>query len=226
MKMGGQKGKMGGGMGGGSPGGGSMGGGSPGGGSMGGNGSPKTTPVKHSTAAKAPVKHSTAAKAPAKHSSTGAAAPKAVSSSDARSQLVACGEALYNNRGSEHYTEGGSRWQGITDRVRPPNAPTYSDCSSAVSWCYWTVFGGGADILNGDSWQGGYTGTMASHGRAIPCSQMQPGDVALYGSGAPWDHAEMYMGGGRMVSHGADPVSYQSSSSTQGFATMQCRTYF
>jgi len=148
------------------------------------------------------------------------------SSSSQRAALVACGQALYNNRAKEHYTEGGSRWQGIQDKIRPPSAPTYSDCSSAVSWCYWTVFGNGPDIINGDNWQGGYTGTMASHGTAIPCSSMQPGDVALYGSGSPWDHAEMYMGNGQMVSHGADPVSYEPSSSLQGFAQMQCRRYF
>jgi len=143
-----------------------------------------------------------------------------------RDKLVECGRALYNNRGSEHYTEGSMRWQGITDKIRPPHAPTYSDCSSAVSWCYWTVFGDGPDILNGDSWKGGYTGTMASHGHEISCSDMKAGDVTLFGSGAPWDHAEMYMGSGQMVSHGMDPVSMPSSSGTQGFATKQCRRYF
>jgi len=166
----------------------------------------------------------------AHHGSTGAGAaaqPAPVTSSDSRrDQLVACGKALYDNRAKEHYTEGGSRWNGITSRVRPPNAPTYSDCSSAVSWCYWTVFGNGPDILNGDGWKGGYTGTMPSHGTVIPCSQMQPGDVALYGSSSSWEHAEMYMGNGYMVSHGMDPVSYLSSTSLQGFAKMQCRRYF
>jgi len=156
----------------------------------------------------------------------GVAVVGASSTDSQRQALVKCGQALYNDRAKEHYTEGPERWQGITAKIRPPSAPTYSDCSSAVSWCYWTVFGNGPDILNGESWSGGYTGTMATHGKAIPCNQMQPGDVALYGSGAPWDHAEMYMGGGKMVSHGADPVSYQSSTSLQGFASMQCRRYF
>jgi len=219
MKMGGGKMKMGGGkmkMGGGKMkmGGGKMGGGMMGGGKMGGGGG-------------GPPKMGGGGGAPKMGGGSTGAGPSPVSGSDSRRDaLVACGKALYDNRGNEHYTEGGSRWEGISSRIRPPSAPTYSDCSSAVSWCYWTVFGNGPDILNGDSWQGGYTGTMGSHGTAIPCSQMQPGDVALYGSGAPWDHAEMYMGGGQMVSHGADPVSMQSSSSLQGFAQMQCRRYF
>jgi len=66
---------------------------------------------------------------------------------------------------------------------------------------------------------------MALNGQEVDCGSMQPGDVALFGGGYPWDHAEMYMGGGQMVSHGTDPVSYQSSSSLQGFAQMQCRSY-
>jgi len=153
--------------------------------------------------------------------------PPSGGSSSQRQQLVTCGQALYNNRYSEHYTENSpARWTGIDDKIRPPSAPTYSDCSSAVTWCYWTVFGNGPDIINGENWQAGYTGTMATHGKAIDCSQLQPGDVILYGSGAPWDHAEMYMGNGQTVSHGADPVSYESSSSNQGFATHQCRSYF
>jgi len=148
------------------------------------------------------------------------------STSSQRQSLVACGQALYNNRANEHYNENSpQRWSGIDDKVYPPSAPTYSDCSSAVTWCYWTIFGNGPDIINGENWSAGYTGTMATHGQEIDCSQMQPGDVVLYGSGYPWDHAEMYMGNGENVSHGADPVSYESSTSNQGFDTFQCRSY-
>jgi LysM repeat protein len=145
---------------------------------------------------------------------------------DSRGQLVACGQALYNNRYNEVYSQSASRWQGINNGIYPPSTPTYSDCSSAVSWCYWTVFGNGPDIINNANWGGGYTGTMASNGWAIDCSDLQPGDVILYGSGSPWDHVEMYMGNGKTVSHGADPVSYESASSLQGFASNQCRRYF
>jgi len=148
------------------------------------------------------------------------------SSGDPRGALVACGQALYNNRYNEVYTQSASRWQGINDEIHPPNAPTYSDCSSAVSWCYWTVFGNGPDILNNENWSAGYTGTMAQNGWEIDCSDLLPGDVILYGSGAPWDHTEMYMGNGQTVSHGADPVSYQNAWSLQGFDSNQCRRYF
>jgi LysM repeat protein len=145
---------------------------------------------------------------------------------DSRDQLVACGQALYNNRYNEVYTQTASRWQGINDGIYPPSTPQYSDCSSAVSWCYWTVFGNGPDIINNANWAGGYTGTMGSNGWAIDCGDLQPGDVILYGDGAPWDHAEMYMGNGQTVSHGSDPVSYQNAWSLQGFNSNQCRRYF
>jgi len=142
-----------------------------------------------------------------------------------RAKLVACGQDVYNNRYNMHYTEGSQRWSGIQDRIYPPSAPPYSDCSSTITWCYWTIFGGGPDFVNNDNWQGGYTGTMATSSQLISCSDMQPGDIILYGSGYPWDHVEMYMGNGQTISHGADPASYESSTSDQGFDTFQCRTY-
>jgi len=142
-----------------------------------------------------------------------------------RAQLVACGQDVYNNRYNMQYTEGSQRWSGITGRVYPPSAPPYSDCSSTITWCYWTIFGNGPDFVNNDNWGGGYTGTMASNSVQIDCSQLQPGDIILYGSGYPWDHVEMYMGNGITISHGGDPASFESATSNQGFDTFQCRTY-
>ena len=125
------------------------------------------------------------------------------SSSGTLYQLIAnAANALYNNRAHEHYTEDMTkRWSGISSRICPPNAPPYSDCSSAVTWIWWTAIGmltiiafstlcslhlalcarvslvysfacrfspssfalwlgKGADILNGESWEAGYTGTL------------------------------------------------------------------
>jgi len=101
----------------------------------------------------------------------------------------------------------------------------YSDCSSTVTWCYWTVFGSGPDFVNEENWTGGYTGSMADNAQYIDCSAMQPGDVVFYGSGAPWDHVEMYMGNGENISHGADPASYEPSDSDQGFPGYKCAKF-
>jgi len=132
--------------------------------------------------------------------------------------------ALYNNRAKEHYTQGSSRWSGITGRVHPPNAPPYSDCSAAVSWAYWTVFGGGPDFINGDSWRGGYTGTLSSHGRLVTCSSMIVGDLSFYGKGGKISHVAMSMGNGQVVSHGSDPVGLYGYNYRSDL--IQCRRYF
>lgn len=74
------------------------------------------------------------------------------------------------------YTQGGSRWSGISSWTCPVanKVPTYADCSSFVSWVYWTAYGGqgGPDKLNGLNWKGGATGTMYNRGvQASPLSR-------------------------------------------------------
>jgi len=119
---------------------------------------------------------------------------------------VTAAMALYNDRSKEHYTQGSQRWSGITGKVMPPNAPPYSDCSAAATWCYWTQYGTGPDFLNGQSWKAGYTGTLTSHGKSVSCTAMQPADLVFYGS--PVSHVAIFVGNGKVVSHGSDPVSY------------------
>jgi len=138
-----------------------------------------------------------------------------------RAALRVAAMALYNNRAHEHYTQGSQRWSGITNGIRPPNAPPYSDCSAAVTWCYWTVFGSGPDFLNGQSWRAGYTGSMSGRGRSVSCGSMQSGDLAFYGS--PISHVAISIGGGLVVSHGSDPVGQYSYNYRSDLN--QCRTY-
>jgi hypothetical protein len=123
-----------------------------------------------------------------------------------RAGVVQAAMALYNQRSSEHYTQGSQRWSGITGKIMPPNAPAYSDCSAAATWCYWTQYGSGPDFLNGENWKAGYTGTLTSHGKSVSCSAMQDGDLVFYGS--PVSHVAIYVGNGKVVSHGSDPVSW------------------
>jgi hypothetical protein len=61
------------------------------------------------------------------------------------------------------------RWEGIRKRRNSARGefPKVADCSSFLTWCLWNAlflkFGLG-DIVNGQGWKAGYTGTMLSHG--------------------------------------------------------------
>jgi len=93
--------------------------------------------------------------------------------------------------------------------VCPPQAPPFSDCSSAVTWCYWTVFGNGPDFINGASWTAGYTGTQISHGKEVTLAEAQVGDLVFYGKAHnDINHVAMYIGTNKVISHGSDPVGY------------------
>jgi len=139
-----------------------------------------------------------------------------------RQGLYTAAMAIYNQRASEHYTQGPSRWSGITDHIHPPNAPPYSDCSSAVTWCYWNVFGSGPDFLNGQNWAAGYTGSMSGRGKSVACSAMQIGDLAFYGR-PTISHVAISVGNGKVVSHGSDPAGLYSVNYRSDLN--QCRTY-
>jgi len=126
--------------------------------------------------------------------------------SSGRQGIVTAARALYANRNSGHYSQDqNKRWMGITNRVYPPNSPTYSDCSSAATWCYWTQYGSGPDFLNGQNWQAGYTGTLIQHGRVVSYTSAQPGDLCFYYN--PVSHVSIYVGDGQVVSHGSDPAA-------------------
>ena len=58
------------------------------------------------------------------------------------------------------YTQGSSRWSFKSSWTCPARVPPAADCSSFVTWIYWTAFGLGPDHLNGQGWAAGYTGSM------------------------------------------------------------------
>lgn len=128
----------------------------------------------------------------------------------ARVLAVAAFRLLYEHRGSVHYTQGASRWQGIRERRRSSQGrfPLYADCSSAVTWCWWnaltTVDGMGTrDRLNGSGWAAGYTGTLLANG--WPVSDRKPGDVVVYGSRWPGKHTALVATNPNYVySHGSE----------------------
>ncbi len=86
-------------------------------------------------------------------------------------------------------------------QVRPiqysPSLPWRGDCSGFVTFCY--KHAGAADP-NGNNYNGqGYTGTLLAHGRKIAKSQLQPGDIVIYGM--PTVHTAI------VIQPGADPLT-------------------
>ena len=133
-----------------------------------------------------------------------------------RQGIVSAAMWAVNSKHFIHYSQSPSRWSGIHNHVCPfSKVPPTADCSSFVTWLYWSAFGKGKDFLNGQNWSAGYTGTMGNHGTAVSVAHARPGDVVLYGS-APYHHATLYVGNNHVVSFGADgpakllPINYRS----------------
>jgi cell wall-associated NlpC family hydrolase len=96
--------------------------------------------------------------------------------------------------------------QGVRERIRPPAVPRWEDCSSFATWLYWLA---DAPDPNGRGYDGfGYTGTLCRQGRRVSILELQPGDLVFYGRGAPWGHVAIYVGGGKVVSHGSEGGPY------------------
>ena len=108
-----------------------------------------------------------------------------------------------------HYTQGGSRWEGIDKHLKAwlGEFPNYADCSAFATWCLWNGLDhyGVRDVVNGANWRAGYTGTMLKHGkRVVHERNILRGDLALYGTGWPGEHVALCIGGGLVISHGSE----------------------
>src|SRR4029077_12964584 len=84
----------------------------------------------------------------------------------ARELAVKAFGLAHSHKGVVHYTQGATRWQGIREKRRYADGryPNYADCSSLFTWCWWNALTNvdgidTPDIVNGSSWQAGYTGT-------------------------------------------------------------------
>lgn len=138
--------------------------------------------------------------------------------------VVAHGAALLLSRpGDVHYSEGGNRWSGIAQRklIAQPSRvfPFYGDCSSTATWLLWNGLShqfGRPDDVNGEHWNGGYTGTMAGHGKLVHHdADIKLGDLVLYGPPPTFEHVAVALGGGMVFSHGSEagpfklPIDYR-----------------
>jgi cell wall-associated NlpC family hydrolase len=126
-----------------------------------------------------------------------------------RQKIAKAAHTGYINRDEIHYTQAaGLRWEGITDKRRPPEFPTSADCSSFAIWCYWAA---GASDPNGTLYRGGWSGSLMQRGTEVKVADARVGDLAFYGpSHSDIGHVTVYVGNGRCVSHGQEsgPMLY------------------
>jgi NlpC/P60 family protein len=125
-----------------------------------------------------------------------------------RIRMVRAAMLGYKHRDEVHYTTGPRRWDGIMNRCRSHlgRYPKWADCSSYVTWCLWDALGGpnaGPDVVNGQSWRGGYTGTLRDHGRRVSLESALPGDLVHYGGGTG-SHVVIVVGKDKVISHGSE----------------------
>lgn len=139
-----------------------------------------------------------------------------------RRAIVATAMLGYAHRSTIHYTQTSLRMWGVRNNVQPPKVPPYEDCSSFSTWCYFVA---GVKDPNGFGYGGwGYTGTLIEHGRKIEPRDLKRGDLVFYGRATVPSHVAVFVGDGRVISHGSEvgplllPRTYRSD-------LHSCRTY-
>jgi cell wall-associated NlpC family hydrolase len=131
-----------------------------------------------------------------------------------RQRALRSAYVAWQHREGVHYTRGGRRWDGINTlrHAQYGHYPDYVDCSAFLSWCYWdaTRIYKMGDFVNGYAWRSGYTGTMTQHGiRVERAKDLLTGDAIFYGgSFSIPSHVAMYVGNGRVISHGSEGGPY------------------
>lgn len=125
-----------------------------------------------------------------------------------RSKCMDAAMVAYHHAGIMQYSEGVDRWSGINQHKRAylNEYPPAADCSSSTTWCLWDATRAEklGDFVNGQNWRDGYTGTQVRHGERIERKDLLRADLVFYGNenGVP-EHVAMYIGNGRVFSHGS-----------------------
>lgn len=131
----------------------------------------------------------------------------------AAQRIVARGCALeLREPASVHYTQGGLRWTAINQGLRVVKGQrlTEGDCSSTATWLLWNALTHVRglrfpDVVNGERWRAGYTGTIAQHGKRVRFDRnIRLGDLILYGPGPTFEHVTVALGNGLCFSHGGE----------------------
>lgn len=137
-------------------------------------------------------------------------------SDEHRAQLrsLIAGECHYllKHPGDLHYTQDGRlRWEAIKGdwRYTRGRHQKNGDCSSTQSQLVRVGlrhFGVQKDLVNGEHWLWGYTGTIVAHGKPVQhVENLRIGDSILYGSSIfETEHVATSLGGRLVFSHGSD----------------------
>lgn len=108
----------------------------------------------------------------------------------------------YNNRGRISYRQE----RPMRSLKSGHKLPQVHDCSGYATACYLRA---GAPDPNGMGYSGyGYTGTLSTKGRSVSLAAARPGDLVFYGSGWPYTHVAIYVGFGKVISHGSNKGPY------------------
>lgn len=130
----------------------------------------------------------------------------------ARRTILKGVDLLLRNPAAVHYSQNAAqRWEGIDRDLRIQNGEviTHGDCSSTHTWLLWCALTGVhpsiADLVNGEHWKAGFTGTIIHHGKpVVHISNAKVGDAILYGPLPNCEHVATYIGGGLVFSHGGE----------------------
>lgn len=130
----------------------------------------------------------------------------------ARSMVEQACHLMLRHPAAVHYTQDWqARWEAIREGLLAWKGqyPKHSDCSSSATWILYQAYHhfGLADRLNGTKWQSGYTGTLSQHGKTIHGTP-KVGDLVFYGSGWPYEHVAVSLGGRLVFSHGSEGGPY------------------
>ena len=107
----------------------------------------------------------------------------------ARERATQAAVLALHHKPLKYSQEARPRWEGIAKRLNSRNGeyPKVADCSSFVTWCLWNALFlkfGLSDIVNGEGWTAGYTGTLRNHGLPVQhVANLLLGDLVHYGPG-------------------------------------------
>lgn len=140
----------------------------------------------------------------------------------ARSLLVKSAALMVAYKTRIHYSQGANRQVGVRQHltVTRRQFPTSCDCSSTTWWMLWDAIHRTYNVRDlvcnttHPEWNPNglvYTGSMYTHGKAVVHdSSLKIGDLIFYGDqggGVP-EHVAMYVGGGKVFSHGSEGGPY------------------